>query len=722
MQPTSLFSQLNPAQLEAVQTITGPLLVIAGAGSGKTRVVTLRIINLIMQGISPSSILGLTFTNKAAEEMKERVRSLTQHNLLICTFHSLGARILRESIEALGYQRSFNIYDEEDVDKVIKTCMLDVGVAGAQAEPKTYRQMISKAKNQLQSPENSHDPFFAKIFACYTEKMKEYNALDFDDLLFLPVRLFREHPDILAHYQNRWQFFLIDEYQDTNPAQYDLVQHLVARERNLCVVGDPDQSIYSWRGADIRNILNFEKDYPGAKVVRLEQNYRSRTNILEAANAIINKNKGRYEKHLWSDRGAGERLKHYAADTEKGEAAFIAERIRHHRDNDQIPLNEMVIFYRTNAQSRAFEDCLLQHRIPFVIVGGISFYQRREIKDILAYLRMVQSGNDFVSFLRTIHIPKRGFGETTIERMRQAATQSNLSIFSYCEALADEAHVSVGVKLNAKQKEGLRQYVAIIRTLKEIQSTCSLAKLVEKAIVETDYLEHLKEDPESAEDRKENLDSLIAKAIEWEMARETPHLSDFLEELSLRSSLDEADPNKEHVHLMTIHNGKGLEFAITFLAGLEEELFPHINVRKENEKDGIEEERRLFYVGMTRAKEVLYLTEVHTRFIWGQQRSQRTSRFLREIPFEYIEKMRRPYQRPEPYRVAPRVIEEEPFADEQETSKTFTPGDAVFHKEFGTGIIRDIYEGSLGLTYKILFSNDNREKSIVAKYASLMRL
>lgn len=732
-----LFEQLNAPQREAVDTLEGALLVLAGAGSGKTRVVTYRIINLIENQVPPGAILGLTFTNKAAAEMKERIQALTRHYVLIATFHSLGARILRESIVSLGYTRDFNIYDEDDVDKVIKASMLEAQVMNEKLEPKIYRQKISRAKNNLQAPDEvsgREDAYFPAVYRLYEAKMKAYNALDFDDLLYLPVRLFKEQPFLLQMYQDRWQYLLIDEYQDTNMAQYKFVELLVAKRGNICVVGDPDQSIYSWRGANIRNILDFEKDYSGAKVVRLEQNYRSRSNILEAANAVIKNNRDRYEKKLWSDQGPGEKIKHFTADSDRGEAEYVAERIRHHHDEENIPLTEMVVFYRTNSQSRSFEDCLMQRRIPYVIVGGLSFYQRREVKDILAFLRMVQSGNDFVSFLRTINLPKRGIGETTIEKIRQGAFQSQLSVISFCEALVDDRHVEVGVKLTSKQKEGLKEYVKIIRELRHVHETAPLSKLVEAAIEKSGYLAYLGEDPESMDDRKGNLDSLIGKAIEWEMGREETSeqspLTTFLEELSLRSTLDEAAAEKkEHIHLMTIHNGKGLEFGVTFLVGLEEELFPHVNSRKEENGDGLEEERRLFYVGMTRAKEHLYLTDVRSRVIWGVQRSQRPSRFLREVPFEYIEKVHRgvEYVRPAPYkRPAPvQNVYNEPFSDEQHAPQAlsrFVEGDAVFHKDFGTGIIRQIYQGSLGLTFKVQFSKDNKEKTLVAQYARLLKL
>lgn len=716
-----LFNTLNAPQREAIETLEGPLLVLAGAGSGKTRVVTFRIVNLIEQGVSPHHILGLTFTNKAAGEMKERIRSLTESNVLISTFHSLGARILRESIQHLGYQRDFTIYDEEDVDKVIKASLLE---ADLKADIKPFRLLISKAKNNMQTPDQvsgKEEKKFPEVYARYQAKLKEYNALDFDDLLFLTVRLLKEHQEVLEMYQNRWRYLLVDEYQDTNNAQYMMIQYLVGPRRNVCVVGDPDQSIYSWRGANIRNILDFENDYPGAKIIRLEQNYRSRANILEAANAVIRRNGSRFDKELWSDLGAGERIKLFVADDEKIEAGFIADKIRYYGEEKGVPFNEMAVFYRTNSQSRAFEDIFLQRRIPYKIVGGLSFYQRKEVKDILAYLRMVHSGNDFVSFNRTINIPKRGLGESSIEKLRLAAFHNQMSIVEYCEAWmnGDGLSEAYSVKLAAKQKNGLQNYLQTLRSLKQIQASCSLKELVEATIEYSGYLDYLKEDAETFDDRKGNLNALLAKAVEWELSAENPTLACFLEELSLRSTLDEASGEESFVALMTIHNGKGLEYQLTFLAGLEEELFPHVNSR--NDEDKLEEERRLFYVGMTRAKDFLYLTCCRSRFIWGTSRSQRPSRFIREIPFEYIEKVRlgADYTRPS-YKGGSAFSEEERFSDEQESS--LKPGDAVFHKEFGVGIVREVSDHTLGLVYKIRFSKDEKEKTLVAKHASLIKI
>ncbi|MBA3816323.1 MAG: UvrD-helicase domain-containing protein [Parachlamydiaceae bacterium] len=738
-----LINQLNEEQRMAVETLNGPLLVLAGAGSGKTRVVTYRIVNLLEHGIHPSSILGLTFTNKAAAEMKERVRHLTQHHVLICTFHSLGVRILREIIHVLGYKRDFTIYDEQDTEKLMKLCLEDMNIKTQKQDAKLYLNLISKAKNALQAPENIdsklldlEEKLFPDVYAHYQTKLKEYQAVDFDDLLYLPAHIFKTYPDILAHYQERWSHLLIDEYQDTNEAQYAIVSHLVSKHGNLCVVGDPDQSIYSWRGANIKNILNFEKDYPGAKVARLEQNYRSRTNILNGANALITQNSGRFEKNLWSDRGPGERIKHYTADTDRGEAGFVAEAVQYHHEHHDAPLSQMAVFYRTNAQSRSLEDRLLAHQIPYIIVGGISFYQRREIKDILAFLRMVHSGSDFVSFARTINLPKRGIGESTLVKIRLAATKENRSIFSYCEELVYGQALQYPIKLTAKQREGLKSYVDILRELKQIHLSNSLHDLVTGAIQCTGYLSYIKEDIETHDDRKENLNSLLAKAVEWELATEEPTLSGFLEELSLKSSLDEADTSKEKVHLMTIHNSKGLEFSIVFLVGLEEDLFPHANSRDSHA--ALEEERRLCYVGMTRAKDCLYLCDVRQRFLWGTTRSQRPSRFLREVPHEYIEKIRssipsRTAIKSQAYAHRKVDIESElsevnevQFIDDMDQTlpeyDEFKVDDAVFHKDFGLGIIRKSYTGSIGLIYKVYFAKDNSERSLVAKFAHLKKV
>jgi DNA helicase-2/ATP-dependent DNA helicase PcrA len=731
----TLMQKLNDEQKRAALSVEGALLVLAGAGSGKTRVVTFRIAHMLESGIPPHKILGLTFTNKAAAEMKSRVHELTMSHVLICTFHSLGVRILRESIQHLGFTRDFTIYDEDDSLKLLKNCMEELQITNKKLEPKAFRYMISQAKNQMKMPDSVADvkpeteieALFSKVYVLYSQKLKEYNAVDFDDLLFLPVRLFREFPDVLEYYQQRFSYLLIDEYQDTNASQYELARQLVRKSGNIFVVGDPDQSIYSWRGADISNILNFEKDYPGATVIRLEENYRSRTNILKAANAVISNNENRYEKKLWSSLGAGDKIKYYTASSEREEASFIAERIRDYHENKGIPLNQMVVFYRTHAQSRAFEDHFVSRRIPYIIVGGISFYQRREIKDILAFLRVVYSNTDFISFLRTINLPKRGFGDASLEKIQRAATLEEMAVISYLEATVDGAELKNILKLTSKQLQGLKDYVGMIRALRQIAKVTSLGELVKSLIEQSGYLIMLKEDPETYADRKENLDALIAKAFEWEITAEEPTLGAFLEELSLKQSLDETEDKADVLSLMTLHNGKGLEFKVTFLVGMEEDLFPHVNSRESRQQ--LEEERRLCYVGMTRAKEYLYLTNCMQRYIWGTSRIQRPSRFIREIPSEYIEKVRsainKPFQQERHSNHKPEVK----FIDDMDQSvpdfeeqESFVTGDAVYHNDFGVGVIRQISDTSVGKTFRIHFSKDNRERSIVAKYAHLKKL
>ena len=751
----NLNEMLNPPQLEAVEFGEGPLLVLAGAGSGKTRVVTLRIVNLIEMGVPPNQILGLTFTNKAAQEMKERINKLSNSFVQISTFHSLGAKILRESIQHLGYKRDFTIYDEEDAEKLIKVCLAELNLTSKKLDPRALKQLISQSKNSLKLPEEIEPSHFASeiemnfpaVYTLYQKKLQECNATDFDDLLLLPVRLFREHPDILGYYQNRWTFLLIDEYQDTNAVQYEIVRMLVSKSKNIFAVGDPDQSIYSWRGADITNILNFEQDFPGAKVVRLEQNYRSYSNILDAANALISQNRKRYEKTLWSDLGPGEKIRYAPKETEKEEVAYVAKQAYHHHTHDAIPLNEMVIFYRTNFQSRSFEDKLISLRIPYVIVGGISFYQRREIKDILAFLRMVQSGLDMISFERTINLPKRGIGDTTIEKLRAGALQSNLQIYEYCSNLVEDKPVSAPIKLTVKQKEGLKDYVNTIHELRSINEIGSLRELIKAAIERTRYLDVLKEDPETFDDRKGNLDELVSKAAEWEDTIEKGSLDAFLEELSLKTTLDEATNESDRLNLMTFHNGKGLEFKVVFLVGLEETLFPHANSYDKGEP-AMEEERRLCYVGMTRAKQLLYLTNCKVRYLWGVSRPMKPSRFINEIPSQYIEKIRPQYtETPKstshPYEKTFKRKDaeyDEDFIDDIDQTKEqvvyrprekipavepanpFDQGDAVFHKQFGIGIVKRVYQGSLGITYEIHFTKDDSKRNIVAKYADLSKL
>lgn len=629
---------LNPQQLEAIEHGPGPLLVLAGAGSGKTRVVTQRIAHLIEKGTPPEAILGVTFTNKAAGEMQHRVRSLTQCYVLISTFHSLGTRILRENIHHLGYHNGFTIYDETDTEKVVKACMEGLQLNGKKQDASAMRHAISRAKSALLTPENLRrrpddgPEMFPDVYAEYQKRLQEYQAVDFDDLLMLTVRLLREFPEVRHYYQQRWQFVLIDEFQDTNESQYQMVRLIVEKHGNLCVVGDPDQSIYSWRGANVQNILEFEENFPDARVIRLEQNYRSSQHILDAANALISANHRRHKKNLWSDLGEGEKVRVFRARTDGDEVRFVAEAIRLHRTQG-IGLNEMAVLYRTNSQSRLFEDILLTHRIPYVIVGGVSFYQRREVKDILAYLKMVESSHDYVAFERSVKIPKRGIGDVILEKLRHAALECRMPIFEYCRGLVAD-HLEEPVKLSAKQKTALHKYVQLIDGLRLMRGKAPLKEIVQAIIDHTCYFAHLDSEQESAEERRENLGELVSAAHQWQQNQPEGTLAQFLEELALKSSLDELEPEHQRLHLMTLHNGKGLEFKVIFLVGMEEMLLPHISAK--DSEDQVEEERRLCYVGMTRAKEYLYLTHASQRSLWGTLRFQRPSPFLREVPLQHI--------------------------------------------------------------------------------------
>ncbi len=693
-------NELNPQQQLAVAHVEGPLLVLAGAGSGKTRVVTQRIAHLIDLGILPSDILAVTFTNKAAEEMRARIRSVKNVQVLTCTFHSLGARILRESIQSLGYQPNFAIYDEEDSEKLLKSCLDELQLSSQKGLLKEVRSAISTAKNNLQDPQSLAEKLIREAFSLYQGKLKEYNAVDFDDLLYLPVKLLQNNESVKELYQNRWLFLLIDEYQDTNLAQYTLAKILADKHHNLFAVGDPDQSIYSWRGARYQNILNFERDFPGAKVITLEQNYRSTNHILHAANALIEHNPNRYKKNLWSSLGDGDKIGLFIAQSERHEAEFVSQKILQHVAEQKFPYDQIAIFYRTNAQSRPFEDALLARKIPYIMIGGQSFYARREIKDLLAYLRLLVSSSDVIAFLRTINLPKRGLGPATLDKLIESAAQQNTPILTYCE--------NPDVQLSTRQQQGLREYVQLIRHLRTRISTLKLHELLAELITGSHYIDFLKEDPETFQDRKENIDELIGKAAEWEEDHENPTLQAFLEELSLRTSTD-AKANIPSVKLMTLHNSKGLEFPLVFLVGLEEDLLPHINAKDSEEK--IEEERRLCYVGMTRARKILYLTLAMHRFIWGISRSMTRSRFIKELPSQHLLSLTQ-----RPHNVQP---SQHTQFTENATTAPLSAGTQVLHQQFGSGTILRCFESSFGLAYEVRFPDSETTRTLVAKFAKL---
>lgn len=709
-------SGLNAEQLQAVRHTDGPMLVLAGAGSGKTRVATFRIANLISTGVRSYNILGLTFTNKAAHEMKERVQKYVNQDVIVSTFHSLGARLLRESISHLGYTNDFAIYDEDDSERLLKETARDLGVSTS-LDLKAARAFISSTKNRLGL--SGDDDALTVLYERYNEKLKSCNAVDFDDLLLLPVELFRKFPEVLRSYQDRWQYVLVDEYQDTNMSQYTFVKLLCGERCNLFVVGDPDQSIYSWRGANVQNILNFEKDFPGATVVRLEQNYRSTNTILEAANAVIKRNVGRYEKNLWSALGDGEKISLFAARSEREEARFVGHQVHEFSQKKNVALAKMCVFYRTNFQSRVLEDELISRRIHYTIVGGISFYLRKEIKDILSMLRLIENPKDLISFLRVVNLPKRGLGDTTLEKIMKEQSTSNLPILDFMlKVYQENSFSSLSFTLTSKQKEGWSDFAKTFLRLKELAESETLAELVRACIFQTRYVDVLSEDSQLKQERLENAEELIVKAAEWETNREeseeeVSQLSAFLTEISLTSSLDQKEEGQDVLALMTVHNGKGLEFDVVFLLGLEEDLFPHINAKKTPEQ--IEEERRLFYVGITRSRRDLFISYAQMRSLWGATRPMRPSRFLQEIP-SHLKKILTNVS----VTVAEQVVavsKPVPLAN-----MVFNVGDHVFHPQFGIGKIENASEGSLGLMYDIYFSKDETNRRLVAKFAPLSPL
>lgn len=684
--------KLNIQQQQAVRHKEGPLLVVAGAGSGKTRVATLRIAHLIGSGVAPESIVGVTFTNKAANEMKERILQLVGQAVVVSTFHSLGLRILRSHAEALGYSKDFTIYDADDSSKAMKTIAKELGVTEEQALKGAA--FISSCKNRLLIPEDVVDENelggkAVHFYRRYQEFLRHSHAVDFDDLLFLPVILFKLRPDILASYHQTWSYFLVDEYQDTNYAQSIFVSKLVGARENLFAVGDPDQSIYSWRGADISNILRFQVEYPKAKVVRLEENYRSADTILQAANAVIKNNKGRLEKVLWSKRTSDHKVQVYCAPTEREEAQFVAKSIRNLIGEGEA-VEDIGVLFRTNAQSRALEDSLLEYKIPYAIYGGLSFYQRKEVKDILSLLRLARQPGDTIAFARAIQFPKRGLGDTSIAKLSEAARNTGRTIV---EVAKDVVAKVFPISLNTKQLEGLNGF---LQSLSAIQQAINngVGPAVEAAAFDSGYMKALEQDQELFQEKSEIISELVAKAYEWDRA-ERGDVQKFLEEVALIGAGEQVQEST--LSLMTIHNAKGLEFKIVFLIGLEEDILPHINSKKTGE--GIEEERRLLYVAMTRAKERLILTCAETRLLWGGFRSMRPSQFLFEIPKDFLEPLSKQQ------RVFPKKTDVRSNTSSVSAEKLLQ-GKIVLHRSYGVGKIEKVVESSEGVVYHVYFAKD----------------
>jgi len=641
-----IFAGLNPAQKQAVEHTDGPLLIMAGAGSGKTKVLTCKVANLLAKGVSPWSILAITFTNKAATEMRERVDRMIGEgakDVWLSTFHSFCARFLRREVEATGmYKRNFVIYDSSDSQVVIKDCLKELNLDPKQYAPSSIQNAISNAKNQLMGPKamaRDADNFFqqkvAEVYALYAKKLRTNNAMDFDDLLMVSVLLLEEHEEIRVKYQNRFKYILVDEYQDTNGAQYQLTKILAAKHHNLCVVGDADQSIYGWRGADIRNIMDFEEDYPEARTIKLEQNYRSTKNILAAANAVIEHNINRKKKELWTENATGEKLTIYEARDERDEAEFIATTVMKQKTIFNASYGDVAVLYRTNAQSRVVEETFMRRGIPYTMVGGLKFYDRKEIKDILAYLRVIYNPLDTVSLLRIINVPKRGLGATTVAKLADFAENNGLTLF---DVISSEETLSQIPGITARVKKPLELFSTFIFQLMGYQANMRIDDLIEKVLEESGYLRELQEEkkPEN-ESRIENLKEFVGVARDFQKTEDNPNLENFLSTLSLVSDIDNADMEDDRITLMTLHSAKGLEFPTVFMVGMEEGLFPHSRtLMDENE---IEEERRTCYVGITRAQRKLYLTCAHQRTIYGKTSMSTPSRFLDEIPEEYTERL-----------------------------------------------------------------------------------
>ena len=767
----SIYDKLNEPQREAVYHTDGPLLILAGAGSGKTRVLTHRIAYLIGErGVKAWNILAITFTNKAAEEMRQRVDNLVgfgAESVWVSTFHSACVRILRRFIDRLGYENHFTIYDTDDQKTLIKEVCRKVDVDTKVFKERSLLSAISSAKNEMILPDefelNAGGDFakmkIAKVYREYEAQMRANNALDFDDLLVKTVQLLQTQPDVLESYQERFRYIMVDEYQDTNTVQFQLVSLLAGKYKNLCVVGDDDQSIYKFRGANIRNILDFEHEFPDAKVIKLEQNYRSTGNILNAANSVIANNRGRKEKSLWTENGEGELIRLRQFDTAFDEADFIGEDIKS-AVRQGGSYNDSAVLYRTNAQSRLLEEKFIAMNIPYKIVGGVNFYARREIKDLLAYLKTIDNGRDDVAVRRIINVPKRGIGLTTINRIQESATERGIGFYE--ALLAPELIAGVG-----RSATKLDSFAALIEYFKTLAEEMNITDLLQEVIEKTGYIESLEnEDKEEAKTRKENIDELISKAATYEEScqdkDEKATLSGFLEEVALVADIDSLDEDQEYVVLMTLHSAKGLEFPRVYLAGMEDGLFPGYMSINAGDREELEEERRLCYVGITRAEQELTLTSARRRMVHGETQYNPMSRFVKEIPRElldtgnkkFTQETEMPAQQ-NTYARAREAFRAQAFAGalggmtpakNQGVGKPLTgsqalaslqkgsqlaaggngplgyeAGDRVRHVKFGEGTVTDIKEGGRDHEVTIEFDSVGTRK-MFAKFAKLVKV
>jgi DNA helicase-2/ATP-dependent DNA helicase PcrA len=712
-----IFETLNDRQQEAVRCVKGPLLIMAGAGSGKTKVLTCRIAHLLELGVQPYRILAITFTNKAAKEMRERVAALVggvSERIWLSTFHSFCARMLRFDIDGFqGYNRNFTIYDASDQEVLIKQCLKEINLDDKQFPPRSVLGTISSAKNQLlQAKEYGaraggfYEQKVADVYELYEKKLKANNALDFDDLLLYAVKLLQQDEAVREKYQDRFQYVLVDEYQDTNHAQYMLTRLLAAKWQNICVVGDADQSIYAWRGADIQNIIDFTRDYPKATSIKLEQNYRSTKTILQAANAVIENNTSRPDKILWTENPDGGRIIHYHAQDEHDESDYIGGVIYNRHEIRHEPYGNMAILFRTNSQSRTLEESLMHYGIPYTMVGGTKFYDRKEIRDIIAYLRVLYNPDDSLSLLRIINVPKRSLGNTTMEHVLEYAEQGNMSLF---DALSSTDELPV----TNRARNSLEAFAVIIFDLLAHVEEWDVKTLIEQVIEQTGYgamLEEEKKKDPKAESRQENLGEFLSVAKDFLDADPEGTLQDFLENIALVSDVDDYENTESKVTLMTLHAAKGLEFPVVFLAGMDEGLFPHSRTLMDPAQ--IEEERRLCYVGITRAEQQLYVTNASTRTMYGRISSYLPSRFLDEIPEDLMEDFQRKTKMPErpaglPQRQRVSILSQPTVTANLPKSHAVTDawavGDMAQHKLWGTGTVLAVIGSGSDMQLKISF-------------------
>ncbi len=748
----SIYDRLNEQQKKGVFTTEGPVLLLAGAGSGKTGVITHRIAHLIDDcDVNSYNILAITFTNKAAREMRERVDDLVgcgADAAWIMTFHAACVRILRRFIDRLGYGTNFTIYDTDDQKSLMKEVCKSMDVDTKVYKEKMLLSRISAAKDELVTPDEMYTRAnndytqmrIAEVYRVYEERLKKNNAVDFDDIINLTVELFEKNDDVLDYYQERFKYIMVDEYQDTNTAQFKLVSLLARKYHNLCVVGDDDQSIYKFRGANIRNILNFKEYFPEAEIIKLEQNYRSKSNILDAANAVIKNNSGRMDKSLWTEQDAGDKIAFNVYETGYAEAEGIAFGIEKNI-NDGYAYNDCAILYRTNAQSRAIEEKLLGHNIPYRIYGGINFYSRKEIKDILAYLKTIDNGMDEIAVRRILNVPKRGIGATSVGKIQAYADEQNIGFY---EALKQAEDIP-GLGRSASK---ITPFTDLIRLFRAELHELSIVRLINDIIEKTGYMDYLAENdsPEEVEERRANIDELISKAATYEDGEETPTLSGFLEEVALVADIDNMDDNNNVVSLMTLHSAKGLEFPIVYLAGMEDGLFPSYMCIDSDDPSELEEERRLCYVGITRAKQKLIMSAAKVRMVRGETHMNKVSRFISEIPAELmVNSTQGPAHKiltsdgtdKDHFHLPPRkagesrfqsfqhdVLKEDIFDKKPSAGNVglgYGIGDKVRHIKFGTGTVKEIKNGGRDYEVTVDFENGGTKK-MFASFAKLQKI